>query len=116
MDIPFSTDSINILSNTVYVIIMKDSNGRLTLLADPGLNQPWSSKNKRLADFHARECDGEARTWKEAFALLLKENPGFEKELTERIAKRAQDFTKTVLDKNNKFNTKNPDQNNEIVT
>lgn len=98
--IPFNEQHITALSQRIYVILMKDEKGRLTLLADPGMNQPWSSKNKRLADFHAKQCDGEARTWAEAFRLLAKDNPGFEKELVERIAKRAQDFTKTQLDKN----------------
>lgn len=88
------------LSRGIYVILLKDTQGRLTLLADPGMSRPWSSKNKRLADFHAKECDGEARTWEDAFNLLVKEHPTFEKELVERIAKKAQDFTKTVLDKN----------------
>lgn len=99
-NIPFNEQHIASLSSRIYVILLKDAQGRLTLLADPGMNQPWSSKNKRLADFHAHQCDGEARTWAEAFALLVKENPGFEKELVERIARRAQDFTKSQLDKN----------------
>ena len=98
--IPFNAQHIHSLSQRIYVILMKDAQGNLTLLADPGMNQPWSSKNKRLADFHAKQCDGEARTWGEAFALLAKDNPGFEKELVERVAQRAQDFTKTQLDKN----------------
>lgn len=85
--LPFEHNHIAMLSKSIYVVLMKDSKGKLTLLADPGMNKPWSSKNKRLADFHAHECDGEARTWGEAFALLLKENPGFEKELIERVAK-----------------------------
>jgi hypothetical protein len=100
--IPFNETHIAALSQRIFVILLKDEKGRLTLLADPGMNQPWSSKNKRLADFHAKQCDGEARTWAEAFALLAKDNPGFEKELIERVRKRAQDFTKTALDHKSK--------------
>lgn len=73
---------------------MKDNQGKMTLLADPGMNKPWSSHNKRLADFHASQCDGEARTWAEAFSLLLKDNPGFEKELIERVANTQHDITR----------------------
>ena len=88
------------LAHGTYVILLKDERGNLTLLADPGMSRPWSSKNYNIAKFHAAECDGEARTFEDAFKLLLKDNPGFEKELVERIAKRSQDVTKTILDKN----------------
>ena len=81
-----------------YVILMKDNRGKLTLLADPGMDRPWSSKNKRLADFHASQCDGEARSFEEAWQLLIKEHPTFEKELVERIQKKTTDITKSILD------------------
>lgn len=87
-------------AKTTYVILMKDDRGNVTLLADPGMQQPWSSKNKRLADFHAKECNGEARTWQEAFDILLKANPQFEKELVERARFAAMDVTKQKLDQN----------------
>lgn len=76
---------VAIKSKELYVILMKDDAGRLTLLADPGENKPWYSKNKKLADYHAKECDGEARTWQEAFDLLRKAHPEFEKELCRRV-------------------------------
>lgn len=77
------------IATTHYVILLKDASGRLTLLADPGESKPWSSSNKKLADFHAQQCDGEARTWLDAWQLLLKENPNFERELHERIQRNA---------------------------
>lgn len=76
---------VAIKSRELYVILMKDDEGRLTLLADPGQGKPWYSKNKKLADYHAKECNGEARTWQEAFDLLCKAHPEFEKELYQRI-------------------------------
>ncbi len=91
-------DKVLHFASSTFVVLMKDQKGRLTLLADPGMDRPWSSKNKKLADFHAKECNGEARTWGEAFSLLQKEYPQFEKELVERIAKKANDVTKDVLD------------------
>ena len=98
---PFSQSaSFHNFTRGTYVILMKDAAGRLTLLADPGMDRPWSSKNKRLADFHASECDGEARTFEEAWKLLIKEHPTFEKELIERIQKKTTDVTKKILDAN----------------
>ena len=89
------------IAKNTYVILLKDTQGNLTLLADPGMSRPWSSKNKNIANFHAEECDGMASTFEEAFKLLLKENPNFEKELHERLEKRiVQDTTKTKLDLN----------------
>jgi hypothetical protein len=84
---------IDRLAKTIYVILLRDAKGKLTLLADPGLNRPWSSKNKKLADFHASQCDGEARTYGEAFELLRKEHPDLEKTLTARIAHAAKQQT-----------------------
>lgn len=78
------------LAKTTYVVLVKDDQGRLTLIADPGMNQPWHSQNKRFADTVASECDGMAATWEDAFKLLLKDNPKFEHQLHERIAKKAK--------------------------
>lgn len=100
--LPYDPVHLQLLSDSVYVVLMKDDRGRLTLLADPGMRRPWSSKNKRLADFHAKECDGEARTWGEAFSLLLKAYPGFEKELYERVAKASHDITKPNVKNGNR--------------
>lgn len=78
------------IAKTTYVILVKDDQGRTNLLVDTGLNKPWSIRNKRLADFHAKECDGEARTYEEALSILMKENPMFEKVLYERLEKKAK--------------------------
>lgn len=104
MTIPFDHNILARLSKSIYVVLMKDSAGNLTLLADPGMNRPWSSKNKRLADFHAKECDGEARPWGEAFSLLLKANPGFEKELIERVSRAKTDITHNIVSNGTKQN------------
>jgi len=53
------------------------------------MNVPWSSKNKRYADQVASECDGMAATFEDAFRMLSKENPLFEKELYDKIAQSA---------------------------
>jgi hypothetical protein len=81
----------NKIAKSTYVILLKDSAGKLTLLADPGMNQPWRAngpnplRNKKTAEFHAKNCDGMACTWEEAFNLLRKEYPNFEKELHESL-------------------------------
>ncbi len=113
------------LSNRIYVIVVKDPAGKLTLLADPGMDKPWCAnstsvmRNKKLADFHAAQCDGMACTWSEAFSLLMKENPLFEKQLYERLRTSAripdplpQDKqTGQILDKNgNPISNRNPSQ------
>lgn len=85
------------LSKTTYVILLRDEHKNITLLADPGLNRPWSSKNKRLADFHAAQCNGEAHTWESAFSILRKEFPDFEKSLIQRLHNAAQKQTVKVL-------------------
>jgi len=54
------------------------------------MNQPWHSQNKRFAEQVASECDGEARTFEEAFKLLLNDNPKFEHQLHERLAQKAK--------------------------
>jgi hypothetical protein len=97
MNIPYNAESLHRLSNSVYVVLMKGKNGHLTLLADPGTQKPWSSHNKKSADYQAHENKGEARTWAEAFGLLLKEYPGFEKELIERIAKARTDTSHDIV-------------------
>lgn len=85
------------LANSIYVVLIKDREGHLTLVAEPGLQRPWSSKNKKFADFIAHEADGMAATWREAFTLLLKENPMFEKQLHERIARNAHMLTDKII-------------------
>lgn len=87
----------NRIARSTYVILLKDQRGHLTLLADPGLNRPWSSKNKKLADFHAKQCDGEARTYEDAFRLLHKEHPLLESELLDRIRRASEEQTVRVV-------------------
>lgn len=83
------------ISNTTYVVLLK-VDGKLTLLTSPGESQPWHTKNKKLADFHAKENNGMAATWSEAWRLLLKENPKFEQELMERIRMNADKTVKGI--------------------
>ena len=89
-----SSDFLNLLiavkPKEIYVVLLKNDQGKLDLLADPGLGKPWSSKNKRLADFHAKQNNGEARTCAEAWDILLKANPLFEKDLFDRILNKNQ--------------------------
>jgi hypothetical protein len=86
----------NRLAKTTYVIVLKDQQGKLTLLADPGLGRPWSAggpnplRNQKTAEFHAKNCDGMACTWEEAFRLLQKEDPGFEKKLYDQLKTKAK--------------------------
>jgi len=40
------------LKRDIYVILSKDGS---TVLQDPGLNRPWSSPNKKLAEHHAKQ-------------------------------------------------------------
>jgi hypothetical protein len=77
---------VQLKSDRVFVILVKDDQGKASLLYDPGMKRPWSSENEKLARFHADLCGGEHHTWKSAFTLLQKLNPDFEKHLHDRIA------------------------------
>ncbi len=75
------------ISKTCYVIVLRGRDGKLTYVPDFGSTRPWSSHNKKLADFHASGTPGAtAMTWADAFQLMLKENPNFERELIARVA------------------------------
>lgn len=78
------------IAKTTYVIMLAGDDGKPNLLVDPGLNKPWSTTNKKLADFHASQCNGEARTYEDALNILVKANPTFEKVLHENLAKKAR--------------------------
>ena len=78
------------LAKTIYVVLYRQPDGRLNLVPDPGMDRPWSNKNKRLADQVAKEHNGEARTWQEAFDLLRKDDPEIEKRLVDAIQKKQQ--------------------------
>ena len=86
MSHPFLDYLVAKKAKTVYVILLKDDQGRVALLADPGQKLPWHGTNLNLAKFYATSCNGEAHTWQSAFDILKKDNPKFEKDLYERIA------------------------------
>lgn len=66
-------------ARTIYVVVAERRDGTKILLQDPGMNRPWSTKNKRLADSHAAEVQrsgyrkAAAMTLEEAFTLLQKQ-------------------------------------------
>ena len=41
----------------IYVVLSKDGS---TVLKDPGMDRPWSSKNKKIAEHHAKQNNGYA--------------------------------------------------------
>lgn len=94
------------LSRTIYVVLFRQKDGRLNLVPDPGMGKPWSSKNKRMADQVAKEHGGEARTWQEAFDLLKKDDPEFERRLTDAVTKKQQivNTKKSLLSPNTLLN------------
>lgn len=65
------------VANTTYVIVAQRRDGTKLLVRDPGLDRPWSSKNRLLADSHAKACERSpgivkagAMTLAEAFHIL----------------------------------------------
>ena len=91
------------IAKTTYVILLRGDDGKPNLLVDPGLNKPWSTTNKKLADFHASECDGEARTYEDALNILVKANPTFEKVLHENLARKARILDAEQMKRNAAF-------------
>lgn len=90
MRLPNSHDALEAIftqkkSNSIWVVLMKDDRGKLTLLVDHALHRPWSCENRKLAEFQAKNCNGEARLWKDAWDLLMKEYPNLEKSLVEKL-------------------------------
>ena len=66
-------------ARSIFVILVEMTNGETVLVRDPGLNKPWSSRNKKLAEDHARLIENEKRvrkagavTLEEAFTVLQK--------------------------------------------
>ncbi len=85
---PRLSNIIHRVASSTYVVLYKTKKGKLTLLIDPGLNRVCSYSNKRLAEYHAKENDGMAATWADAWALLVKEYGTLEKledELLQKI-------------------------------
>lgn len=67
-------------ADQIYVIVAERADGRIILVADPGLGKPWHSKNKKLADDHARLLERDpncrkasAMTINDAFPVLQKQ-------------------------------------------
>lgn len=67
-------------ARSIYVILVENTNGDKVLVKDPGLDRPWSSRNKKLAEDHARLFERNNRirkagavTLEEAFNILQKQ-------------------------------------------
>lgn len=65
------------LSKSLYVILIERTNGEFSLVKDPGMDRPWSTKNRKFAITTADEVDrdpkirrAEAKTVEEAFNIL----------------------------------------------
>lgn len=65
------------LADSIYVVMLETTDGKWTVARDPGLDQPWHTRNKSLADKMAADFQAmpkirkaEARTLGEAFLLL----------------------------------------------
>ena len=72
------------IAKTEYVIVVKDGS-HYNLIVDPGLHQPWHTKNKKRADGVAQEADGQAMLLEDAFKFLMKHNMGGEKGLEKHL-------------------------------
>lgn len=91
MNDAFNTIFTRVAKKT-YVVVGKAPDGKLSLLQDPGLGRPWSSKNLRLAQFHASQNKGQAMTAEDAFSALRKSRPELEDELFKRIEAKSSQF------------------------
>lgn len=67
------SDELNLLhgkrSGDIYVILSKDGS---TVVKDPGMNRPWSSRNKKFADHMAKKVGGVAVDLITATQALIK--------------------------------------------
>lgn len=68
-----------IIADNTYVILVEHKRRGLILVKDPGLDRPWSTQNKKLADSHAADyakdpmaVKASAVTLSEAFDILQK--------------------------------------------
>lgn len=73
-------------SHSLYVILVKTSHGKPTLVVDPGTNKPYKNENKKVADYMAKLHGGEARTWADAWSILTKAHPTLEKDMVKLIS------------------------------
>lgn len=84
------------LAKTTWVVLYKTPpsprypTGQLTLLLEPGIGKVWSIHNRAIAELHAKENNGMAATWEEAFRLLTKEYGGLA-QLEDTLMKRIVD-------------------------
>lgn len=65
------------LAESIYVVLLEKTDGSWTIARDPGLDRPWHTRSKQLADKMAADFQAmpqvrkaEARTLGEAFLLL----------------------------------------------
>lgn len=95
---PITEKVVSRLSKTIHVVLLKNADGRLELLMDPGLNKPWMAnssnvlRNRKMADFQAKAHDGMAASWEDAFRLLKADDPHFEHRLHERVESAMNQF------------------------
>ena len=52
----------------LYVVMDKDKS---TVLMDPGLDRPWASPSRKLAELHAKENNGIVASLDEAVAAII---------------------------------------------
>ena len=53
----------------IYVVLSKDGS---TVMKDPGMERPWSSHNKKIAEMHAKENGGYATDLITAMHAIMK--------------------------------------------
>lgn len=61
----------------IYVILSADKS---TVLRDPGMDRPWSSPNRKLAEFHAKKYNGIVANIPDAIQCIIhhpKNQPGW---------------------------------------
>lgn len=116
---------INRLAKITYVVLYKTKpspqhpRGQLTLLIEPGLNKVWSIRNKSIAEFHAKENNGMACTWEEAWRLLVKEYGSLERledELMQKMVKTQEANSKIQIDASRVPHTGLPNTFNDNAT
>jgi hypothetical protein len=116
MSNPHLTNNANELvfkhAKTDYVVLIELTNGKCTVLMDPGLNRVWKGQGvfgKKFGDSLAAEAQKEPDirkaacvTWEHAYAHLLKEAGGessLEHHLFLRAVQRQQARSNVVNDK-----------------
>jgi hypothetical protein len=86
---------VDIKSDTIYVLII-EIDGRKTLVLEPGTGTIYRSQNKQVAESYASTIQREegvkcaALTFREAWRILSKEQPGGLKGLEDSLMKRME--------------------------